>query len=142
MQEYIDFFQAHPILVCVWVMLFIALIVASVRVMLSKFTVISQQEAVQLINKQNAMVFDVRSQDAFKKGHVVNAIQVSLSDIKNQQTTQLSKYKVRPVITVCDLGQQSEQAADLLTKQGFEQVFNLKGGMNEWNAQNLPVTTK
>ena len=142
MQEYINFFQAHPILVSAWFMLFIALVVTSIRLMLSEVKVISQQEAVQLINKQKAMVFDVRSQSAFKKGHVVNAIQVNLTDIKNQQVTQLNQYKSCPVITVCDLGQQSEQAADLLVKQGFQQVFNLKGGMNEWVAQHLPVIQK
>ncbi|GGI90307.1 rhodanese-like domain-containing protein [Shewanella gelidii] len=142
MQEYFDFLQANPVLSLAWVGLFIALIISTVKSNLSKVKGVTHQQATQLINKQEAKVVDVRAQDAFKKGHIVGAVNVPLSDIKNNQIPSLEKHKARPIILVCDAGVTSSQAGQLLVKQGFEDVNNLKGGMNDWTAANLPVSKR
>lgn len=139
MQEYIEFIQAHPVLSLAWVLLFIAVIITSVKAGFSKIKNISTQQVTMLINRDNAKIIDVRSKEEFKKGHIVNAINVPMAEIKNNQVTQLENYKLSPIVLVCNAGVTSSQAGHLLEKQGFEKLFSLKGGMGDWLAANLPI---
>jgi len=83
-------------------------------------------------------VVDVRHQDEFKVGHIVDAINIPLDNIENKMKT-LEKYKTKPVILVCASGMRSLKAGQLLLKNGFNQVNNLKGGVAAWNQANLPL---
>ncbi|WP_282111000.1 rhodanese-like domain-containing protein [Shewanella algicola] len=139
MQEYMEFFKANPMLSLAWVGLFVALVVSVIKSGTSKVKNVSHQELTIMVNKQDAKVVDVRGKEEFKKGHIVDALNVTLSEIKNNQVSNLEKFKTSPIILVCNSGITSSQAAQLLTKQGFENVFNLKGGMGEWQGANLPV---
>ncbi|BDM62669.1 rhodanese-like domain-containing protein [Shewanella sp. NFH-SH190041] len=139
MQEYLEFFKAHPMLSVAWVVLFVALIVTMVKSALSGIKNITHQDLVVKVNRENAKVVDVRSKEEFKKGHIVDALNVPLADIKNNQLAALEKFKSSPIILVCNTGMTSGQAAQLLAKQGFENLANLKGGMGEWQSANLPV---
>jgi rhodanese-related sulfurtransferase len=140
MQEYIEFFKANPMLSLVWVGLFVALVVSMLKSATSKIKSIGHQELTILVNRQDAKVVDVRGKEEFKKGHIVDALNVSLAEIKNNQASALEKLKASPIIVVCNAGMTSSQAAQLLVNQGFEQVYNLKGGMGDWLAANMPVT--
>ena len=73
MQEYIDFITNNPMLSAAWVAIAAMLIHSVVKDKLSKTNNINPQEATLLINKQDAIVVDIRSVDEFKKGHIVNA---------------------------------------------------------------------
>ncbi|MCL1112349.1 MULTISPECIES: rhodanese-like domain-containing protein [Shewanella] len=139
MQEYMEFFKANPMLSLAWVGLFVALVVSVIKSSTSKVKNVGNQELTIMVNKQDAKVIDVRGKEEFKKGHIVDALNVTLSEIKNNQVSSLEKYKNSPIIIVCNSGMTSSQAAQLLIKQGFENVFNLKGGMGEWQGANLPV---
>ena len=134
-----EFFKANPMLSLAWVGLFVALVVSVIKSGTSKVKNVGHQELTLMVNKQDAKVIDVRSKEEFKKGHIVDALNVTLSEIKNNQVTSLEKYKSNPIVLVCNSGMSSGQAAQQLTKQGFENVFNLKGGMGEWQGANLPV---
>jgi rhodanese-related sulfurtransferase len=139
MQEYIEFLKANPMLSLAWIGLLVALLVSVFKSSLSKVKTLDHQQATLLINKQNAKIIDVRSKDEFKKGHIVDAVNIPLSEIKNNQTSALEKFKASPIIMVCSAGMTSAQAAQLMVKAGFESVYNLKGGMSEWQQSNLPV---
>ncbi|MFT6977755.1 MAG: rhodanese-related sulfurtransferase [Shewanella psychromarinicola] len=139
MQEYMEFFKANPMLSLAWVGLFVTLVFSVIKSSISKVKLVSHQELTLMVNKQDARVVDVRGKEEFKKGHIVDALNVTLSEIKNNQVTSLENFKTNPIILVCDSGNTSSQAAQLLTKQGFENVSNLKGGMGEWKGANLPV---
>ncbi|AZG34291.1 MAG: rhodanese-like domain-containing protein [Shewanella psychromarinicola] len=139
MQEYMEFFKANPMLSLAWVGLFVTLVFSVIKSSISKVKLVSHQELTLMVNKQDARVVDVRGKEEFKKGHIVDALNVTLSEIKNNQVTSLENFKTNPIILVCDSGTTSSQAAQLLTKQGFENVSNLKGGMGEWKGANLPV---
>lgn len=140
MHEYIEFFKAHPILSMAWVGLFIALLVTWFKGAVSKVKHVNPQEAVLMVNKQDAQMVDVRSKEDFRRGHIVNAVNIPMAEIKNNTNTHLEKLKDKPIILVCNAGMTSAQAGELLVKQGFEQVFSLKGGMGEWQSANLPVS--
>lgn len=140
MQEYIEFFKAHPLLSLAWVGLFAMLVVSVIKSSFSKIKNITHQELTLMVNRQDAKVVDVRSSDEFRKGHIVDALNVTLADIKNNQVSALEKFKGNPIILVCNAGMTSSQAAQLLSKHGFENLYNLKGGMGEWQAANMPVS--
>ncbi len=97
--------------------------------------------ATEMINHKDAAVIDVRSAADFATGHIVNAVNIPMNGFKNQMAV-LSKYKGKPIIVNCKSGGQSGAACEQLRKQGFEEVYNLKGGILAWQAANLPLSRK
>jgi len=97
--------------------------------------------ATALINHQNAVIIDVRTAAEFKKGHIVNAINVPLSEI-NTQLDKLEKYKNQEILVACRSGSRSGTATRSLLKAGFENAHNLRGGMLAWESASLPITHK
>lgn len=97
--------------------------------------------ATDLINHQDAVIIDVRPTADFSKGHIINAVNLPINGFQNQIGT-LQKYKGRPVIVSCRSGSQSSAACQQLRKAGFEQVYNLRGGILAWQNANLPVSRK
>ncbi|MBU3824043.1 MAG: rhodanese-like domain-containing protein [Candidatus Oceanisphaera merdipullorum] len=142
MQEYLDFFANNTLLVVAWIGLVAAIVVTTVMAKLSKVKVIPTQEAVLLINKQDAVVIDVRSADDFRKGHITGAVNVPASQIKANDLSQIQKYQQKPVILVCETGMTTSGLGRILTKAQFTQVYALRGGMADWRTQNLPVAKR
>ncbi len=97
-------------------------------------------EVVQLINHQNAVIVDVRSDKEYQEGHIVNSLHIPLGVLENR-LSDLKDHKSDSLIMVCRSGTRSTSAANILKKQGFESVKNLTGGMLAWGSSNLPVTT-
>ena len=93
--------------------------------------------AIQLINN-SATVIDLRSSDAFGRGHIVGAKNISPEDV-DARIEKLDRTK--PVVAVCDSGITSARVVDKLRKAGFESAWGLKGGMNAWTQDGLPVVT-
>ena len=93
--------------------------------------------AVKLIN-QGATVLDIREQEKFAKGHIVDSRNIGESELRDSELEKLKKKKA--VLLVCDNGLKSAKCAADLRKGGFESVFSLKGGIMSWQQENLPVT--
>ncbi len=105
--------------------------------------VLSPHEATALINRKDAVVVDIRPIADYSSAHIINSINIPATSLKNQ-LTQLEKYKEKgvPVIMACRSGAQSSVACKTLKKNGFEEVYNLKGGILAWQSANLPVSRK
>ncbi|MGL9735521.1 MAG: rhodanese-like domain-containing protein [Symbiopectobacterium sp.] len=142
MQEIMSFVSRHPMMSIAWVALLVAVIVMIVKSKLSKVEEIARGEAIQLINKEGAVIVDLRNRDDFRRGHIANAINLLPNDIKNGSLGELEKYKARPVIVVCVNGISSRESADNLLKAGFERVSVLKDGLSGWNGENLPLVQR
>lgn len=97
--------------------------------------------ATDLINHKNALVVDVRPAADFAQGHVINAINIPFNGFKNQIGT-LQKHKERPIVVNCRSGSQSSAACQQLRKAGFQDVYNLSGGLMAWQNAGLPLTRK
>jgi rhodanese-related sulfurtransferase len=142
MQEYIDFISRNPMLAAVWVGLFVAVIYSSIRALLSPVKQVSNREATMLINRENGVVLDVRSQDEFAAGHIIDAVNIPATQIEAKNLAQIEKHKDAPIIVVCESGMRATTAATALNKAGFGRVFVLRGGLVSWRGENLPVTKK
>jgi rhodanese-related sulfurtransferase len=95
-------------------------------------------EATQLINRQDALVLDVREQAEYAQSHILNARCLPLSQIE-ARIGDIEKFKDKPVIVCCASGNRSIAAAAALRKAGFSKVFNLGGGFAAWQQAGLPV---
>lgn len=94
--------------------------------------------ALQLINHKNALVLDVREEQEFSNGHLLNAKLIPLGKL-NERIGELERYRNQPIVVVCRSGQRSASACAALTKQGFAQAYNLAGGVIAWQKSNLPL---
>ena len=95
-------------------------------------------EATQLINREDALVIDVREPAEYAKGHVLGSKNVPLGDVE-RRAAEFDKHKAKPVILVCESGSRSARALDALRGRGFARVVNLSGGFGAWQQAGLPV---
>lgn len=93
-------------------------------------------QAIQMINHENAAVFDLRSIDQYRQGHIIDA--QSLSDIK-MLPKKMEKLKNKPLLLVCANGLDSQNKAIAFRKEGYN-VFSLSGGMRAWNDAQMPLS--
>lgn len=99
---------------------------------------VTPQQLTNLVNQQQAAVIDLRDQAEFRKGHIVDAINIPYAKL-NDRIGELDNLRERPVILVCKLGQYSSAAGKQLMQQGFKQVYRLSGGISEWQVAQLPL---
>lgn len=137
MEHLPEYLHNHPYLAGLAALMIIAVAVYEFRARGLSYSAISPQEAIRLMN-QGATVFDVRDAETFAAGHIRNAKNL-LKDQLNGAGEQLKKLKQKNVIVYCDQGVRAGAAVRQLQAQGFTQVFNLKGGLAAWRAENLPV---
>ncbi len=102
---------------------------------------VDPQEAVGLMNRQDAVLVDVREDKEYREGHVAGSMHVPLSGL-NKNLDRLQTVQDKPVIVGCRSGHRSSKAAGVLRKHGFEQVYNLKGGILAWENAGLPLNTE
>lgn len=146
MEEFIvmakQFAQNHTLMVVAWVLVFLTVIYTLVKSVTTKVKVVTNPQATSLINNQDAVLLDIRSPDDFKQGHIVNSINILPAEIKKQNLGKIEQFKDKPVIVVCASSISATASAELLTKQGFNQVYTLKEGIAAWRAANLPLVKK
>ena len=133
-----EFIGNHPFLVLALFAIIALLIAGELRRRLSGITEVTAGEAVQLINHENAIVIDMRSDKDYREGHIVSAVHTPAQN--NNISAKLDKYRDQPLIVYCRSGQQSLPLCKQLAKQGFQPVYNLKGGILAWQQADLPVS--
>jgi rhodanese-related sulfurtransferase len=100
---------------------------------------VSAAQATQLINREDALVFDVRDPGEYGTGHILGAKNLPLSRIQAAGSEIAAKRKDKPVIVYCDNGNRSTKAAAALRSQGYARVVNLSGGLGAWQQAGLPL---
>ncbi len=99
---------------------------------------VNSSGALQLINHKNAVVLDVREPGEYESGHVLNSKLIPLGKLK-ERIGELEKYKDHSIVVLCRSGNRSGTACFILGKHGFNQAYNLAGGIQAWKKANLPV---
>lgn len=99
---------------------------------------LSANAAVQLINREKAVVLDVREPAEYAAGHVVGAKNLPLGQLE-QQLPELVKNKATPLVLVCGTGAFANRGLAVAKKLGYAQAQSLSGGLTAWKDANLPV---
>jgi rhodanese-related sulfurtransferase len=94
--------------------------------------------AVQLINREKAVVVDVCESEEYAAGHITNARHVPLGQLE-QRLPEVVKNKALPVILVCQTGARAQRAVNIAQKLGYPQAQALGGGLRAWKEANLPL---
>lgn len=141
MEPYLLFISSHPSLFVALGVVLTLITANEVHGNLTGGKRLSVPEAVRLINDRDPLILDVRSPADYKRGHLLNAINVPLAKLRDR-VSELGKDKSRPLLIYCALGGSGAEAARLLTQLGFAEAYPLRGGLNGWLGANLPVTTK
>ena len=101
---------------------------------------LSINEAVQLINVEGGVFLDIRDAGDFARGHITDALHIPAASLADRYA-ELEKFRDKPIVVVCKMGQSAGPATKTLRAQGFDRAQKLSGGMMEWDAQKLPVVT-
>ena len=136
MQQLIDFATNNIILVSAFFVLLILLLRTYITP--GGANAVTAMQAVRLINHNDALVLDVRTQDEYQKSHILNSVNIPLG-LLDSRISEIQDRKTQPVILVCQSGNRSQQAARTLKKHEFIQLHNLSGGMLSWEQANLPI---
>jgi rhodanese-related sulfurtransferase len=98
---------------------------------------LSTGELTNLVNKDQAVVIDIRSNKDYAAGHIVGALNFPQDKVLTR-TAELEKHKAKTLIIVDAVGQHSGSVARELLKSGFN-AAKLSGGVSTWRADNLPL---
>jgi rhodanese-related sulfurtransferase len=137
-QQIFQFIAHHWVLVSLFFIILLAIIVYEIINAKAGGKRISPQQAVLLMNHQHAVVVDLRSSEVFKKGHIIDALNIPAADLLKDQA-KIEKHKEKPIVLVCAMGQQAPKVAEQLKKQGFHHVTVLNGGLQAWQSASLPL---
>jgi rhodanese-related sulfurtransferase len=91
---------------------------------------VTTEEAKQLIDNNEVVVLDVRTPEEYQDGHIPNAILIPLQELENKLN---DLDKEEPYLVVCRSGNRSAQASEILTSNSFANIYNMAGGMSDWD---------
>jgi rhodanese-related sulfurtransferase len=92
-----------------------------------------------LLNRNNALLIDIRPAAEYERGHILGAVHVAENDCQNRLPA-VGKEKDRPAVVYCQTGMNAGKVCKLLQAQGFSEVYTLKGGLNSWLNAGLPTS--
>ena len=142
MEEFFTFLANNAMLSGAWVVIFILIIFTSIKIKMSPIKQLSPQELTFAVNKENAVVVDIRAEKEFRNQKIIDSVHCAAKKINQGDVSSLEKYKDRPIIVVCAQGISASKAANQLAKAGFSTVNLLKGGMSAWVSAGLPTVKK
>lgn len=141
MDIYFEFISNHSLLFVALLLVIILLLQTIFSDVTRKYKLISPPKAIQLINREDAVVIDTRIEAEFKTGHISDAVLIPLPEIKDS-TDKLKKYEGRPLLFYCKSGLRSDEACKVLSKLGVDNVYALSGGIQAWEDASMPLVKK
>ena len=137
MQQLLEYITRHPLLVGVTAAIALAALAYELSRARSGGQSVGPTEAIRLLN-QGAVMLDVRARDQFDAGHVIDARNVPAAEVDGAAES-LKRLREKVVIACCENGLASAGVARALRALGFTQVATLRGGLQNWKAENLPL---
>ncbi len=136
--ELVAFAGRHPILSLALAGVTIAILYNEIVGRLGGFRRVGPAQLTGMINRDNALVVDLRPAADFEKGHIAGAKNVQMTQF-DPENKHLAPAKALPVVLVCKAGETASGAAKRLRKAGFANVSVLEGGVQAWQGADLPL---
>ena len=138
MENIPEFISNHLILATLFIAILTMLIWNIFGAAISGVKQVSTAELTRLINHENAVVVDVRREDDYKAGHILNSINFPTTELESRMQ-ELDEFKEVPLVVYCGHGNDSAKAARILQMNGHNRVFTLSGGFHSWQSGSLPI---
>ena len=134
--EFIQFLQGELLLTGTLFALIILLIVNIYSEKYRKYQVVDTNGAVSLMDDDELIIIDVREEKERKAGFLSNDLNIPMGQVKAKMD---SLDKSKNILVYCKSGTRSDRIADILSKNDFQKVSSLKGGINAWLKADLPI---
>ena len=137
-EEILAFLGRNQVLSLILAVLTVAIIFNEISRLFRGFKTLRPAELTALVNRENALVVDLRPVADFAKGHIPGSKNVQMSQF-DPESKQLAPAKALPVVLVCKTGSTANDAAKRLKKAGFQNVYVLDAGIGGWLQADLPL---
>tara|TARA_R110002110_G_scaffold205066_7_gene417173 strand:+ start:319591 stop:320004 length:414 start_codon:yes stop_codon:yes gene_type:complete len=137
MALFLEFLAQQWILVAALLVVIVMLVMHESR---KSGPALSPQQAINQVNAEHGVFVDLRDAADFKQGHIVDAVHIPASKL-SARLGELEKYKDKPVVLVCKMGQHAGAAGKQLRAAEFSKVYKMRGGMMEWKSLQLPTVS-
>ena len=134
MGQLYEFASNHSLLVTGLICSWLLVLFYEARLKSLSLSNVSSSDAIKLIN-DGATIIDIRVSKKFKLGHIANSKNMPLGNINLKKINDKNKA----FLIVCENGSSSGQYSNSLRKKGLEKIFSLKGGLELWQNENLPL---
>ena len=136
MDQFAEFITNNWMLSAAWAGLFTMLLLSISR---SSSNIVGNQQITTMMNREKAVVIDIRNKSDFDKGHLLGSINIPSAKIKDSDK-QLEKHQESPIILVDANGMHASAAASQLQKMGMQNINRMQGGIANWTNDNLPLS--
>jgi len=141
MAQLIEFAGNNLILVAALLVILTLILKTEIGLKFNNVPQLNVNDAVRLMNNDDVIVLDVRESSEYSAGHIRDSIHIPIGSL-SKRLNELDKFKNKKVLAYCRSGNRSNTACRTLSKQGFENVNNMSGGVISWTAANLPLSKK
>ncbi len=138
MDQMIEFARNHWILFSALGVTVYLLLHDIVETLLRRYNLVTPIGAVEMMNTSEVTVIDVREPAEFIGSHIENSINIPSTKL-DKHIQELEQYKNSPVLVSCQSGTRSPKVCSRLVREGFQNVYLLKGGIQAWEDLNLPI---
>ena len=136
-----EFAVNHPYLVMAFAVLLALVFFNEMKIATQRFASLTPAAAVQLMNKEDVVVLDVREPSETVGGKIAKAIQIPVGAVA-KRVDELEKFKDKTLLVYCKSGARAGIACKELSKNGFDKVYSLNGGLLAWQDAHLQVSKK
>ncbi|AHE99722.1 rhodanese-like domain-containing protein [Thioalkalivibrio paradoxus] len=136
-----EFLGNHPLLTGALIAVVALILYTEFQRATRKYRALPPSEAVRVMNREGALVLDVREDNELTGGRIAASRHIPMGVLK-KRITDIERYKESPVVVYCRSGARSAVAASQLVSAGFTDVTNLQGGIQAWQSAGLPVKKK
>ena len=141
MEQYQEFVANNPVLFVALAVILATITFIEFKRLTRKYQALGPSDVVRVLNKDDAIVLDVRDDSEVRQGRIKGARHIPVKELR-ERLGELQKYREKPVVVYCRTGNRSAHASEVLTAHGFTNVINLHGGVVAWQNANLPLSKK
>ncbi len=136
-----EFSANNPLLVGAFIALLVALFFNETKHAMQKFKALMPTEVIHMMNNEEVVLIDAREPSETAAGKIARAIKIPAGSVATR-ISELEKHRGKPFIVYCKTGARSGVACNALSKDGFEKIYYMKGGILAWQDEHLPVVKK
>jgi rhodanese-related sulfurtransferase len=141
MAQYLEFVTNHWDLFLALAIILFMLMGGALGSRLRGYSQVEPVDAVRIFNHEDAVMLDVREDKEYAEGHILDSLHIPLGKL-GDRLDELANMREKAIIVSCRSGHRSATACARLRKEGFETVYNLKGGVLAWQNAGLPLQKK